>query len=80
MALIACPKCNSEDINGTPQADSRLLIHCNDCGTEWLRGEAAATPAAPPCRRSTRCTPSSRPPPPSASTSASAWPSSSPSS
>ncbi|MCW2683930.1 MAG: hypothetical protein JWP33_1843, partial [Blastococcus sp.] len=26
MALIACPKCNSEDITGTPQADSRLLI------------------------------------------------------
>ncbi|MCW2579416.1 MAG: hypothetical protein JWR82_1017, partial [Blastococcus sp.] len=22
MALIACPKCNSEDITGTPQADS----------------------------------------------------------
>ena len=40
MALIACPSCNSEDINGTPQADSRLLIHCNECGTEWLRGEA----------------------------------------
>ena len=67
MALIACPKCNSEDINGTPQADSRLLIHCNDCGTEWLRGEARRDPAAPPSRPSTRCTPSSRPPPPSAS-------------
>jgi hypothetical protein len=47
MALIACPKCNSEDINGTPQADSRLLIHCNDCGTEWLRGEARRDPSRP---------------------------------
>ena len=44
MALIACPKCNSEDINGTPQPDSRLLIHCNACGTEWLRGEARRDP------------------------------------
>ena len=32
MPLIACPKCNSEDITGTAQADSRLLIHCADCG------------------------------------------------
>lgn len=47
MALIACPNCNSEDINGTAQADSRLLIHCNDCGTEWLRGEARRDPARP---------------------------------
>jgi hypothetical protein len=47
MALISCPKCNSEDINGTPQADSRLLIHCNDCGTEWLRGEARRDPGRP---------------------------------
>ncbi|MFP5371565.1 MAG: hypothetical protein ACLGI3_12575 [Actinomycetes bacterium] len=47
MALIACPKCSSEDINGTPQADSRLLIHCNDCGTEWLRGEARRDPGRP---------------------------------
>ena len=47
MALIACPKCNSEDINGTPQADSRLLIHCNDCGTEWLRGDAKRDPGRP---------------------------------
>ena len=47
MALIACPKCNSEDINGTPQADSRLLIHCNDCGHEWLRGEARRDPGRP---------------------------------
>jgi hypothetical protein len=47
MALIACPKCHSEDINGTPQADSRLLIHCNECGTEWLRGEARRDPGRP---------------------------------
>src|SRR5215213_8970381 len=47
MALIACPKCNSEDINGTPQADSRLLMHCNNCGTEWLRGEARRDPSRP---------------------------------
>jgi len=47
MALIACPTCHSEDINGTPQADSRLLIHCNDCGTEWLRGEARRDPSRP---------------------------------
>ena len=47
MALIACPKCNSEDINGTPQADSRLLIHCADCGHEWLRGEARRDPGRP---------------------------------
>jgi hypothetical protein len=40
MALIVCPQCNSEDINGTPQADSRLLIRCEACGHEWLRGEA----------------------------------------
>jgi hypothetical protein len=50
MALIACPKCNSEDINGTPQADSRLLIHCNDCGHEWLRGEARRDPGRPAVR------------------------------
>src|SRR3954470_12264670 len=47
MPLIACPSCNSEDINGTPQADSRLLIHCNDCGHEWLRGEARRDPGRP---------------------------------
>jgi hypothetical protein len=47
MALIACPKCNSEDINGTPQADSRLLIHCNECGNEWLRGEVRRDPGRP---------------------------------
>jgi hypothetical protein len=47
MALIACPKCNSEDITGTPQADSRLLIHCADCGHEWLRGEARRDPSRP---------------------------------
>jgi hypothetical protein len=50
MALIACPTCNSEDINGTPQADSRLLIHCNECGHEWLRGEARRDPARPAVR------------------------------
>jgi hypothetical protein len=47
MALIACPKCNSEDITGTPQADSRLLITCADCGHEWLRGEARRDPGRP---------------------------------
>ena len=47
MALIACPSCHSEDINGTPQPDSRLLIHCNDCGHEWLRGEARRDPSRP---------------------------------
>jgi hypothetical protein len=47
MALIACPKCNSEDINGTAQPDSRLLIHCNDCGHEWLRGDARRDPSRP---------------------------------
>jgi hypothetical protein len=50
MALIACPKCNSEDINGTPQADSRLLIHCENCGHEWLRGEARRDPSRPAVR------------------------------
>jgi hypothetical protein len=50
MALIACPNCSSEDINGTPQADSRLLIHCNACGTEWLRGEARRDPGRPAVR------------------------------
>jgi hypothetical protein len=50
MALIACPKCNSEDINGTPQPDSRLLIHCEDCGHEWLRGEARRDPGRPAVR------------------------------
>src|SRR5215210_3970290 len=50
MALIACPNCSSENINGTPQADSRLLIHCNDCGHEWLRGEARRDPARPAVR------------------------------
>jgi len=47
MPLIACPKCNSEDITGTPQADSRLLITCADCGHEWLRGEARRDPGRP---------------------------------
>src|SRR4051794_25600400 len=50
MPLIACPQCNSEDINGTAQADSRLLIHCNDCGHEWLRGEARRDPGRPAVR------------------------------
>ena len=47
MALIACPKCNSEDITGTKQPDSQLLIHCADCGHEWLRGEARRDPGRP---------------------------------
>jgi hypothetical protein len=47
LALINCPSCSSEDINGTPQPDSRLLIHCNNCGNEWLRGEARRDPARP---------------------------------
>jgi len=47
MALIACPKCASEDIDGTPQPDSRLLIHCQNCGHEWLRGEARRDPGRP---------------------------------
>ena len=50
MALIACPKCHSEDINGTPQPDSRLLIHCEACGHEWLRGEARRDPGRPAVR------------------------------
>jgi Zn ribbon nucleic-acid-binding protein len=50
MALIACPKCNSEDITGTPQADSRLLITCANCGHEWLRGEARRDPGRPAVR------------------------------
>jgi hypothetical protein len=47
MPLIACPQCSSEEIHGTPQADSRLLIHCDDCGHEWLRGEARRDPGRP---------------------------------
>jgi hypothetical protein len=50
MPLIDCPKCKSEDINGTPQPDSRLLIHCNVCGHEWLRGEARRDPSRPAVR------------------------------
>ena len=50
MPLIACPQCSSEDINGTPQADSRLLIHCENCGHEWLRGEARRDPSRPAVR------------------------------
>lgn len=47
MALIACPKCQSEDITGTAQPDSQILIHCADCGHEWLRGEARRDPGRP---------------------------------
>ncbi|KQS69153.1 hypothetical protein [Modestobacter sp. Leaf380] len=50
MALITCPECSSEDITGTPQPDSRLLIHCAACGHEWLRGEARRDPARPHAR------------------------------
>lgn len=50
MALITCPECSSEDITGTPQPDSRLLIHCASCGCEWLRGEARRDPARPHAR------------------------------
>src|SRR3954452_24613410 len=50
MPVIACPQCSSEDINGTPQPDSRLLIHCEDCGHEWLRGEARRDPGRPAVR------------------------------
>ncbi len=50
MALIACPTCNSENIDGIPQPDSRLLIHCSDCGHEWLRGEARRDPGRPAVR------------------------------
>ena len=47
MALITCPTCSSEEISGKPQADGRLLIHCEDCGAEWLRGETRRDPARP---------------------------------
>jgi len=47
LALITCPSCSSDDIDGTPQPDSRLLIHCNNCGHEWLRGDARRDPARP---------------------------------
>ena len=47
MALITCPTCSSEEISGKPQPDGRLLIHCDDCGAEWLRGEARRDPARP---------------------------------
>jgi hypothetical protein len=50
MALITCPSCNSEDISGKPQPDGRLLIHCDDCGNEWLRGETRRDPARPAVR------------------------------
>jgi hypothetical protein len=45
VPLITCPTCSSDDIDGTPQPDSRLLVHCNACGHEWLRGEARRDPA-----------------------------------
>ncbi len=47
MALIECPNCKSEDITGTPQADSRLLITCANCGHQWVRGEARRDPSRP---------------------------------
>lgn len=47
MATIDCPKCHSEDITGTPQADSRLLITCANCGHQWVRGEARRDPSRP---------------------------------
>jgi hypothetical protein len=47
MALITCPTCKSEEISGKPQPDGRLLIHCEDCGNEWLRGETRRDPARP---------------------------------
>ena len=50
MALITCPTCSSEDISGKPQADGRLLIHCDSCGNEWLRGETRRDPARPAVR------------------------------
>src|SRR4051812_45836607 len=50
LPLITCPSCGSEEITGTPQPDSRLLIHCADCGHEWLRGDARRDPARPAVR------------------------------
>lgn len=50
MALITCPSCSSEEITGKPQADGRLLIHCDDCGHEWLRGETRRDPTRPAVR------------------------------
>jgi hypothetical protein len=50
MALITCPTCSSEDISGKPQPDGRLLIHCDSCGNEWLRGETRRDPARPAVR------------------------------
>ena len=47
MATIECPNCHSEDITGTPQADSRLLITCANCGHQWVRGEARRDPSRP---------------------------------
>ena len=50
MALITCPACSSEEIGGTPQPDGRLLVRCDDCGHEWLRGETRRDPARPAVR------------------------------
>jgi hypothetical protein len=50
MPLITCPSCSSEEITGKPQADGRLLIHCDDCGHEWLRGETRRDPTRPAVR------------------------------
>jgi len=50
MPLITCPTCSSEDIGGQPQPDGRLLIHCDSCGNEWLRGETRRDPARPAVR------------------------------
>ena len=50
MALITCPTCSSEEISGKPQPDGRLLVLCDDCGNEWLRGETRRDPARPAVR------------------------------
>jgi hypothetical protein len=50
MALITCPTCSSEEISGKPQPDGRLLVLCDDCGHEWLRGETRRDPARPAVR------------------------------
>jgi hypothetical protein len=47
LPLITCPSCSSDDIDGTPQPDGRLLVHCAACGHEWLRGETRRDPARP---------------------------------
>jgi hypothetical protein len=50
MPLITCPACSSEEISGAPQPDGRLLVHCDDCGHDWLRGETRRDPARPAVR------------------------------